>query len=65
MIKIGDYNKLEIIKDLDFGIYLDGGDGIEILMPRRYVPEEYEIGDFIDCFNWVIKTQLNNYINNE
>ncbi len=29
MVEIGKYNTLKIIKDLDFGVYLDGGDGME------------------------------------
>ena len=39
MVEIGKYNTLKIIKDLDFGVYLDGGDGMEILLPARYVPK--------------------------
>lgn len=50
MIKIGEYNKMKVLKSLDFGIYMDGGDGVEILMPKRYIPEGTEIGDEIDCF---------------
>lgn len=50
MVKIGKYNKMQVLKSLDFGIYMDGGDGLEILMPRRYVPEGTEIGDELDCF---------------
>lgn len=26
MIKLGDYNKMTVVKEVDFGIYLDGGD---------------------------------------
>jgi len=25
MVEIGKYNTLKIVKDLDFGVYLDGG----------------------------------------
>ena len=25
--KLGDYNRLRIVKKVDFGLYLDGGDG--------------------------------------
>ena len=39
MIKLGDYNTLKIVKRVDFGMYLDGGDDGEILLPTRYVPE--------------------------
>jgi len=49
-VEIGRFNSLEVLKKVDFGIYLDGGDGIEILMPRRYVPESAEIGEIIDAF---------------
>lgn len=50
MVNIGKYNKMKVVKSLDFGIYLDAGDGQEILMPKRYIPEETEIGDELDCF---------------
>ena len=39
MVEIGKYNTLKIVKDLDFGVYLDGGNGVEILLPTRYVPK--------------------------
>ena len=26
MIKLGDYNILTVVKEVDFGLYLDGGD---------------------------------------
>ena len=29
-IKLGDYNRLRIVKKVDFGLYLDGGDEGEI-----------------------------------
>ena len=47
MVEIGKYNKLKIVKDLDFGVYLDGGDGLEILLPARYVPKNVKPGDII------------------
>ncbi len=50
MAEIGKWNKLNVLKELDFGIYLDGGDQGEILMPMRYVPEGCKIGDTIDAF---------------
>lgn len=45
MIQLGKYNTLRIVKDLEFGLYLDGGEKGEILLPRKYVPSSYEIGD--------------------
>lgn len=50
MAKIGRYNLLQVIKEVDFGIYLDGGRDGEILMPKRYVPEDCKPGDRIDAF---------------
>jgi predicted RNA-binding protein (virulence factor B family) len=50
MVKIGKYNTLEVVKQLDFGIYLDGGEKGEILMPKRYVPAGCQIGDKVDVF---------------
>jgi predicted RNA-binding protein (virulence factor B family) len=48
MIKIGTYNTLRIAKRVDFGLYLDGGDEGEILLPTRYVPQGANIGDELE-----------------
>lgn len=51
MVKIGNFNKLQVLKQVDFGVYLDGGDDSgEILLPRKYVPDDCKVGDFIDIF---------------
>ncbi len=50
MIEIGKLNKLRVVKKLNFGIYLDGGEYGEILMPKRYVPKNCEIDDEITVF---------------
>ena len=50
MIKLGDYNTLRVVKRVDFGFYLDGGDEGEILLPKRYVPKGLNIGDDITVF---------------
>jgi len=55
MIQIGRINRLRIVKDVDFGLYLDGGDEKrggkgEILLPLRYVPQQYELGDELEVF---------------
>ncbi len=49
-IKLGDYNTLRIVKSVDFGLYLDGGDEGEILLPSRYVPKGAKVGDDINVF---------------
>ena len=48
-LKIGEYNHLRIIKEVPFGLYLDGYED-EMLLPLQYVPETYEIDQFIDVF---------------
>lgn len=50
MIKIGTYNDLKIIKQVDFGFYLDGGVEGEILLPRRYTTDDMQIGDRVKVF---------------
>ncbi len=50
MVAIGRYNKLKVVKKVDFGLYLDGEEHGEILLPLRYVPENAEIDDLIDVF---------------
>jgi len=50
MIDIGKIHALEVLKHVDFGLYLDGGEAGEILLPVRYVPEDIEIGSFIQVF---------------
>lgn len=50
MIKIGNYNRLKVSKIVDFGVYLDGGNNVEILLPARYINELPEIGDEMDVF---------------
>jgi len=49
MVHVGQYNKLKVVKEVDFGMYLDG-DGEEILLPKRYVPKGLQPGDEIDVF---------------
>ncbi len=50
MVRLGDYNTLKVVKKVDFGLYLDGGDDGEILMPIRYVSEETAVGDEVTVF---------------
>ncbi len=49
-VKLGDYNHLPVVKEVDFGVYLDGGDGEEILLPKRYVPHGCKPGDELEVF---------------
>ncbi|HAU02491.1 MAG: S1-like domain-containing RNA-binding protein [Porticoccaceae bacterium] len=50
MAQVGKFNKLQVVKEVDFGVYLDGGELDTILLPKRYVPKDCEIGDWVDVF---------------
>ena len=49
MVKVGEYNTLKVLRQVDFGVYLD--DGAEgILLPKRFVPPNLKAGDDIRVF---------------
>jgi len=50
MVEIGKLNRMKVVKEVDFGLYLDGGDLGEILLPTRYVPKNCVAGDEIEVF---------------
>jgi hypothetical protein len=50
MAILGEMNTLTVVKSLEFGVYLDGQDLGEILLPRKQVPEDCQIGDQLDVF---------------
>jgi len=50
MIQIGEFHKLEILRDTEPGLFLGNTEGDEVLLPNRYVPEAFEIGDDIEVF---------------
>ncbi len=50
MADIGKRNLLPIIRESDPGLYLDGGELGEILLPRRYIPRDVAPKDKLDVF---------------
>ena len=50
MAEMGKLNKLTVVKELDFGVYLDGEELGEILLPRRHVPKSCKTGDSVEVF---------------
>jgi predicted RNA-binding protein (virulence factor B family) len=49
MIKVGDYNVMKVLREVDFGFYLD--DSAEgILLPKRFVPTGLAVGNEIKVF---------------
>jgi len=49
LVQVGGYNTLKVVKEVDFGMYLDGG-ADEILLPKRYVPADLKVDDEITVF---------------
>lgn len=49
-MELGKFNTLKVVKQVEFGIYLDGGVEGEILLPARYVPEGCKPGDELRVF---------------
>ena len=50
MVELGRVNQLTVVKLVDFGLYLDGEDKGEILLPQNVVPENCNVGDVLDVF---------------
>ena len=50
MATIGKRNTLTVLRDSTSGLYLDGGEHGEILLPNRYVPRGVVLGDRLDVF---------------
>ena len=69
MIEIGKYNTLTILRDTKVGLFLGNGNEAEdILLPNKYVPENFEIGDEMIVFVYLdheerpVATTLEPYI---
>ncbi|MDD2958530.1 MAG: S1-like domain-containing RNA-binding protein [Lachnospiraceae bacterium] len=51
MLRLGERQDLNIVKKVDFGVYLsEEGDDTRILLPKKEVPEGSEIGDSLNVF---------------
>ena len=50
MATIGERASLQILREKSFGLFLDGGDLGEILLPHREIPRGSSIGGFLDVF---------------
>lgn len=50
MIKVGQFNKLKMVREAPFGVYLQGGEWGEILLPNKSVPKNALVGDVLDVF---------------
>jgi len=50
MIEIGHSYELTVVKQVDFGVYLDAAELGEVLLPKRHLPEKLAVGDSIAVF---------------
>ena len=50
MSQIGRMNTLHVLREVDFGVYLDGEELGDILLPKRDVPEGTKIDDMVEVF---------------
>ena len=52
MIRLGEIQKLQIVKKVDFGVYLgvEGEPEEKVLLPKKQVPPEAETGDELEVF---------------
>ncbi|MGB5479820.1 MAG: S1-like domain-containing RNA-binding protein [Eudoraea sp.] len=50
MIELGNYNTLKILRETDVGLFLGDEDVDDLLLPSKYVPDEFNIGDDISVF---------------
>ncbi len=62
MINIGEFNPLRVIKEVVFGIYLDGGEWGEILVPIKVVPKNINVNDAWEVFIGESKKNFKNAI---
>ena len=49
-LQLGKRNQLKVLREKDHGVYLEGGDIGDILLPKRYVPQGTKVGDILDVF---------------
>ncbi|GEM80594.1 CvfB family protein [Vibrio superstes] len=50
MIKIGQLNSLKITQITDFGVFLDAYDYGSVLLPKKQLSEEHEVGQIVKAF---------------
>lgn len=48
-MELGKIQKLKIVKKVDFGVYL-GTEKENVLLPKKEVPQDVSIGDFVEVF---------------
>ena len=49
-MRIGEIQTLEVARISDFGLYLTDGEGVEVLLPNRFVKLDMKVGDSVEVF---------------
>jgi len=50
MIELGNYNTLKILRETAVGLFLGDDDVDDLLLPLKYIPDDFNIGDDISVF---------------
>lgn len=54
MLKLGEKQRLQILKKVDFGVYLidqeEGKEEERVLLPKKQVPQGAKVGDLLEVF---------------
>jgi len=50
VIAIGEYSELTILRETSVGLFLGDDEGEDVLLPNKYCPEKFDIGDKIRVF---------------
>lgn len=68
MIELGNYNVLKVLRSTSVGLFLGDAEGTEVLLPNKYVPNDFEIdGDlkvfcYLDSNERPVATNLEPYV---
>lgn len=49
-MKVGEYNKLKVLRATSVGLYLGDEEDNDVLLPHKYIPESFEIGQDMEVF---------------
>ncbi len=50
MVEVGKINTLPVLRSSEFGLFLDGGQLGDVLLPKRYVSKDWKPGDSVEVF---------------
>ncbi|MAZ73121.1 MAG: GntR family transcriptional regulator [Flavobacteriaceae bacterium] len=68
MLKLGEYQELTILRDTEPGLFLGNAEEDEVLLPNKYRPESFAIGDTLEVFVYLdyeerpVATTLHPYV---